>query len=377
VSDTSAAAVFDIKYRAIKLGANSNGCLQALREGATIIKSVCLGLLLIVTSGSMTLAFAQTEAGGPASPPDSRAILYSTLPRPIRCALSASTKSNLPCTVDAGHFQYESDIFNWTYARTDGETVNNYLIPNPTFKVGLTNRMDVELNIAPVEIVSASGALGKQNLTGVSNLFARTKINLAGPEGGDFQAAILPYLELPTAKPGIGNKAVEGGAIAPISVALPQDFTLVFDPEIDILRNAENTGRHTNFQNLMNLSHALSDSVTGYIELWGQVNDDPRRHNKTGLSRPRLGLARVAEPSEFAVRYRNQHRPHLGDAENTSLYRRLTTFLTGPPYRRSPAVDGRSASRFPSRGTQTGSFSELSTVAPERRCGSRMPASRS
>ena len=25
----------------------------------------------------------------------------------------------------------------------------------------------------------------------------------------------------------------------------------------------------------MNLSHALSGAVTGYIELWGQVNDDP------------------------------------------------------------------------------------------------------
>ena len=68
---------------------------------------------------------------------------------------------------------------------------------------------------------------------------------------------MIPYVLFPTAKPGIGNKAVEGGAIAPISFALAQDFTLLFDPEIDILRNAENNGRHANFQNLVNLSHAL------------------------------------------------------------------------------------------------------------------------
>jgi hypothetical protein len=61
----------------------------------------------------------------------------------------------------------------------------------------------------------------------------------------------------------------------PISFALPLDFTLVFDPEIDIQRNAANTGHHANFQNLVNLSHALSSSVTGYIELLGQANDDP------------------------------------------------------------------------------------------------------
>jgi Putative MetA-pathway of phenol degradation len=251
--------------------------LPARRRGR-IIKSICAGLLLIIASGSMTPGLAQTEAGAAASPPDkSSYTLFNPTPddqmRPF--CTDRPTKSNLPCTVDAGHFQYEADIINWTYAHTDGVTANEYLIPNPTFKLGLTNTIDLELNIAPVEKVSASGPLGKQSLTGISNLILRTKVNLAGPEGGDFQAAIIPYVQLPTAKPGIGNKAVEGGAIAPISFALPQDFTLLFDPEVDILRNAENYGRHANFQNLANLSHALSASVTGYIELWGQVNNDP------------------------------------------------------------------------------------------------------
>jgi Putative MetA-pathway of phenol degradation len=89
---------------------------------------------------------------------------------------------------------------------------------------------------------------------------------LVGPEGGDVQAAIIPYVKAPTGSPGIGDKAVEGGAIAPISFALPRGFTLLFDPEIDILRNANDFGRHTNIQFLGNLSHALTDSVTGYVE---------------------------------------------------------------------------------------------------------------
>jgi hypothetical protein len=41
------------------------------------------------------------------------------------------------------------------------------------------------------------------------------------------------------------------------------------------LRNALNRGRHANFQILANLSHALSESVTGYVELFGAVNNDP------------------------------------------------------------------------------------------------------
>jgi hypothetical protein len=129
--------------------------------------------------------------------------------------------------------------------------------------------------MAPVETVTTKNAQGRQSLTGIGDLFVRAKVNLVGPGGGDFQLAIIPYVKIPTADPGVGNKAVEGGIIMPISFALPLDFTLVFDPEIDIQRNAANTGHHANFQNLVNLSHALSSSVTGYIELLGQANDDP------------------------------------------------------------------------------------------------------
>jgi hypothetical protein len=242
------------------------------------IKSGCAGLLLILAFGSVTPVLAQTEAGGTAGAPDkSSYTLFNPTPDDQMRAFCTDrpTKSNLPCTVDAGHFQYEADIINWTYFHTDGVTANEYLIPNPTFKVGLTNRIDLELNIAPVVTVSVKDPLGKQSLTGVGDLFVRTKVNLVGPEGGDFQATILPYVQIPTAKPGIGDKVVQGGVIAPISFALPQDFTLLFDPEVDILQNAANSGRHANFQNLANLSHALSGNVTGYIELWGQFDNDP------------------------------------------------------------------------------------------------------
>src|ERR1035438_2168404 len=58
-----------------------------------------------------------------------------------------------------------------------------------------------------------------------------------------------------------GDGAGEGGAIMPISFALPLDFTLLFDPELDILRDAAKPGRHANVQTLANLSHALPGGV--------------------------------------------------------------------------------------------------------------------
>jgi hypothetical protein len=254
--------------------------LISSRPSEFYIKIVCASLVLIGAAGTMTPAAAQTAPTDPATAPDkSSYTLFDPTPDDEMRSFCTDRppKANLPCTVDAGHFQYEADIFNWTNSQTAGVTTNTYLFANPTLKLGLTNWSDVELNIDPLETVTTKSLLGRQSLsvTGVGDLFLRTKVNLAGPEGGDFQAAIIPYVKIPTARPGIGDGVVEGGVIAPISFALPRDFTLLFDPEIDILRNSTSSGRHANFQFLGNLSHALSNDVTGYIELWGQENDDP------------------------------------------------------------------------------------------------------
>jgi hypothetical protein len=189
-------------------------------------------------------------------------------------------KANLPCTVDAGRFQYESDVFNWTRVRSGGTTTDTFLYTNPTLKPGLTSTIDLEANMAPYARLATRSPSGRQAFDGVGDMYFRGKANLAGADGGDFQMAAIPYVKAPTGSPGIGDKAVEGGAIVPVSFALPQGFTLLFDPEIDVLRNANDWNRHTNIQFLGNLSHALTDSVTGYVELWGQANNDPATPNK-------------------------------------------------------------------------------------------------
>ena len=235
-------------------------------------------LCLLALCGTTVPASAEADATGAGIAPDKSAYTLFD-PTPVdemrSFCTDRPTRSNLPCTVDAGHILYESDVINWSYAHTGGVTTNPSLFTNPTLKLGITNRVDAELNIVPAERIFTNSPLGKSSIGGSGDLFLRTKVNLASPEGGDFQLTALPYVKLPTAKPGIGNKAVAGGLIMPVSFGLPSDFTLLFDPEIDILRNALNTARHANFASLANLSHALSGSVTGWVELFGSVNDDP------------------------------------------------------------------------------------------------------
>jgi Putative MetA-pathway of phenol degradation len=187
------------------------------------------------------------------------------------------TKSSSPCTVDAGHFQYESDGFNWTYNHNGSVTQNTYLFTNPTFKLGLTNRIDFQINIAPLVEINTHDktAHTSTDLTGAGDLFLRTKYNLMGNEGGDLAMTLFPYVKIPTAPPGIGNKAVEEGLIVPIAYSLPHGFSLTLDPEVDAFRNANNGDYHPNYQGLVNIGHSITDTVSGAVELWADNNRDP------------------------------------------------------------------------------------------------------
>ena len=64
------------------------------------------------------------------------------------------TKSTGPCTVDAGHWQVESDVYNYTRMSVGGMTTTTELFTNPTLKLGLTNTLDFEINIAPYERIA-------------------------------------------------------------------------------------------------------------------------------------------------------------------------------------------------------------------------------
>ena len=83
------------------------------------------------------------------------------------------------------------------------------------------------------------------------------KINLWGNDGGTSAFALISYVKAPTAPVGIGNGATEGGVIAPLSFSLPNDFTLLFNSEVDALKDSTGSGYHANFINLVNLSRPI------------------------------------------------------------------------------------------------------------------------
>jgi len=177
-------------------------------------------------------------------------------------------KANSPYTVDAGHFQYESDIAVFGYDNSAGVRTEDWTVIDPTLKLGLTNSIDVELQITPYESLVAKSGAATTSISGYGDTIARLKINVLGDDRGAVAVALLPYVKLPTAQSGLGNGRVEGGLILPVSFSAPRDFTVIVMPEGDYLKNTAQSGYHLAFDFLINVSHPLDKRWTFYTEVF-------------------------------------------------------------------------------------------------------------
>lgn len=185
------------------------------------------------------------------------------------------TKGTGACTVDAGHWQVEADIVNYTFQRDAGVSTETWLATSPTVKLGLTDTLDAELAFTPDVIVRATDhSKGlSQTQSGFGDTFGRLKFQVAG--GQTFQAVILPFVKAPTARSGIGNGAWEGGLIVPLQWNLPKGWQLGLSPEADWLKNGSSSGYHLAASTPVTLSHEIAPKVTGSLEVWTGSDFDP------------------------------------------------------------------------------------------------------
>jgi hypothetical protein len=183
-------------------------------------------------------------------------------------------------TVDAGHFELETDLVNYTYSKYLGITSRSFETLDPNLKVGITDWADLELQFNGLQSTQSSGngsSATVANGTGFGDVFLRAKINLLGNDDGPVGLAIIPYVKLPSSVPVISNGAVEGGVIVPLALRLPQDYLVTLMTEVDALKNADNSGTHPNFVNLIGVSHPLPgiEGANGMVELFSSAGTDP------------------------------------------------------------------------------------------------------
>ena len=220
----------------------------------------------------MRIVLSAALIAGPLAAQQTAVPTSSTADAPI--CTDRPTKSNSACTVPKGLVQIEADGFNWLHNGSGGTRTDQLLFTNPTFKYGVSDSSDVQLNWVPFTTVRSRDAVGRvTTLSGVGDVTLRFKQRLTSADRA-VQLAILPFVKLPTAKLGVGNGKVEGGIAVPVNISVPGGWKFTLGPQLDVLADFVGNGRHAGVTGLINIAKQFG-KFTLYNEIWTSQNYDP------------------------------------------------------------------------------------------------------
>lgn len=176
-------------------------------------------------------------------------------------------KTESPYTVDAGHYQVESDLVTYARDRADGVTTERLSLAATNLKVGLLDDVDLQVVVEPYVGVRSEADGASDTKTGIGDTTVRLKVNWWGNDEGDTAFATMPFVKLPTNQDDLGNDDVEGGLILPLALSLPGAWSLGTMLEVDIDRDADDQGYHAVVIVSVTAGHAIVGDLSGYAEL--------------------------------------------------------------------------------------------------------------
>ncbi|WP_294120845.1 transporter [Sphingomonas sp.] len=179
-------------------------------------------------------------------------------------------KANAVCTVPAGKIQVEFGALDWTRMDEGGQRTDVLYVGSTLLKYGLSDRTDIELNVSPYVWVRSEG----QSISGAGDVVVRVKQRLTGDDA-PVQVALIPFIKLPTAKHGIGNRKWEGGLAATASFDIGGGVSATLGPEVDVLADGDGRGSHAAIVNVLSLSGAIAPRLSLSGELWSNFELDP------------------------------------------------------------------------------------------------------
>jgi len=178
-------------------------------------------------------------------------------------------KANGTCTLSAGAWQVEGSLVDWLQLEDGGSETEVLTVGSTVVKVGLSDRSDLQLGIAPYVRVSADG----NRASGFGDMVVRYKHRLTN-EGSGVHVAAIPFVKLPTADSDIGNGKVEAGLSVPVGFALGPLYATV-NPEFGWLADADGHGRHAALTQVIAVSATVAPKLTVIGDLWASWNYDP------------------------------------------------------------------------------------------------------
>jgi Putative MetA-pathway of phenol degradation len=253
--------------------------------------------LLAAMCGSAALADTATSTTAAASEPADKwqyTLLNSTPEDELRgMDTDRPNITNTPHTIDAGHLQIETGIFDYTYyrdryqganARFDGISAAQF-----NFRLGVLNNVELNAVVNSFEWLRSSDYLADQSRRegGFGDTVVGGKLNLWGNESGDEVWAtalgIQPQFKIPTARQDLGNGHAELSVGVPFLVNLPDGIHLALQSTVGWQRNVENTGDVAAWQNAASIDRVFLRNFDFYVEYWASCTTEHHQESPQTL----------------------------------------------------------------------------------------------
>ena len=215
--------------------------------------------------------------------------LFNPTPRELMRELSADRPdiTESPLTVDAGRFQIEASIFDYTRdLRSSVDTKTERRTFGLTnLKAGLLPNVDLQVaaELYAVEDVTDKETGARSRIQGFGDSAVRVKANLWGNDGGTTALAVMPFVKLPTAEGDLGNDKVEGGVIFPFGMKLGSGWGLGAMGEFDAVHDEGDDDYDLGFVHSLVVGRHLVDVFGWYGEYVGVVSTDSDHEYEAAL----------------------------------------------------------------------------------------------
>lgn len=189
---------------------------------------------------------------------------------------SSRPGSTVPTTtIDVGHFQFETQIATYTVQEVNSEKATQVAYPIPSVRFGLTQSSEVLVAFAP-HVQNEFRVPGKpaQKISGMGDTVLVYKYNVRGNDGEAFGMALMPMLKAPTNTGGIGNNKWEPSMAIPLARSLESGWAFLILPQVDLRKNADDSGMHLEYNYPLNISHNIAGPVDGFSDIVMHTSND-------------------------------------------------------------------------------------------------------
>ena len=182
-----------------------------------------------------------------------------------------------PCVIDVGRVQLEASFVDFTHEDHAGAITDTTLYGDLAARLGVTPTGEAQLAFSPHVRSYQKDAGGVSRTAGYSDLTLAWRQSIRNPDGSGVSIALQPFLTAPIGKRGFGAGAWQGGVTAPIALPLPAGFGLALTPQLAVMHDAAQHGRHLAATGVVGLSHPAG-SFSLSAELYVNYDADPAGH---------------------------------------------------------------------------------------------------